>query len=123
MDSQASGLTLKTMDFRDLKEKGYIRQKSIALLSIPLTTLSLERKKRILTSLAGYGKNPFLPLGQYCCNSSWGGLWAVLLQITEMKPQRSRSAGPQCDLVNIHFACSGGHFIVYLLTVLVQKAR
>lgn len=74
------------MDLRDLKEKGYICQKSIALLNIPLTTLSLEmKKKKILTSLAGYGKNPFLPLVQYCCNSSWGGLWAVLLQVTEMK--------------------------------------
>lgn len=80
-------------------------------------------EKKILTSLAGYEKNPFLPLVQCCWNSSWGGLWVVLLQITAAKPQRSQSTGPQCDLVNVHFTCSGGHFVLYLLAVLVQKAR
>lgn len=61
MDSQASDLRLKTVDLRDLKEE-YICQKSIALLNIPLTTLSLNRGEKLLTSLAGYGKNPFFAL-------------------------------------------------------------
>lgn len=75
-----------------------------------------------LTLLAGYGKNPFLPLVQCCCNSSWSGLWAVFLQRTEMKPH-SQSTGPECVLADMNFTCSGGHFAGYLLAALLQKER
>lgn len=107
-------------DLGDLKEKGYICQKSTALLKNSLTTLSLERKKMIFTLLEGYGKNPFLPLVQCCCSSSWSGLWAVFLHRNKMKPL-SESTGPECDLADMNFTCSGGHFVGYLLAALVQK--
>lgn len=102
--------------------KGYTCQKNTALLTIPLTTLSLERKKKSLPCLQDMGKILFLPLVQCRCSSSWSGLWAVFLHRTEMKP-RSQSTGPECDLADISFTCSGGHFVGYLLAALVQKER
>lgn len=75
-------------------------------------------EKKVLTLLAGYGKNPFFALSSV----EWSGLWAVFLHRTEMKA-RSQSTGPECDLADISFTCSGGHFVGYLLAALVQKER
>jgi len=49
------------VDLRVLKEKGYICQKRIAPLNIPLTTLSLERgKKNIYLTCRIWEKHPFI---------------------------------------------------------------
>lgn len=122
MDSWASDLMLKTGSRRSEGERVHLPEKYTSSNNSSDHIVFGEEKKKSLPCLQDMGKILFLPLVQCCCSSSWSGLWAVFLHRTEMKA-RSQSTGPECDLADISFTCSGGHFVGYLLAALVQKER
>lgn len=63
MDFQASDLMLKTMDCKSSeRERAHVPEKcSSSKHSSDHIVFREEEKKKNLTSLAGYGKNPFCP--------------------------------------------------------------